>query len=424
MNTLSLFATFMFNHRFMPPQVHFKKDSKALPNLHSDNNPHNFLPTNIIVTLHRYKYPVLIMLHRKKSDAQLQRELTAQLGHGPMRFGPVHQECSVQMEVQARGLSEQDVYAFASIKAQWEVLRKKEASKKLLTNEQILRIALFCNFDEKRSLNLMKRVNPRHFRLSAIDISTQLESRTLFPCPGLKTSEGNSVFYMRPARYFPKKTPTSVVIDNLIFVMDKMSQQNNDAHRSTGISFIANMEGWTMSNFSYEYCRRFMMTLQGRTFPVRIDLFLIMNPPSWFGKVWAIMKPMLSPSFRKKVFIITEDELPFFMSLDYEKDLPDDIRGGQVNTEDLVRDYVMFHQSLERATMSWSSSNLISRILPTGVVVGTEGKFTTSNKNGHSCRLFTSWRSWGKKNRRASMEGTESSDADSSLRLPDSSLSQ
>eukprot|EP00957_Ditylum_brightwellii_P192493 14656319-Ditylum_brightwellii.AAC.1 len=54
-----------------------------------------------------------------------------------------------------------------------------------------------------------------------------------------------------------------------------------------GIGFLANMADWHFSNFS------------GRV-PVRVRLFLIVNPPSWFGKIWKIMRPMLSDDFAKK----------------------------------------------------------------------------------------------------------------------------
>ena len=40
--------------------------------------------------------------------------------------------------------------------------------------------------------------------------------------------------------------------------------------------------------------------------PAKVELFLIVNPPSWFGVIWKIMKPMLAPSFRKRVKICPE----------------------------------------------------------------------------------------------------------------------
>ena len=331
------------------------------------------------------------MFARKKTDLQLQNELMMELGEGPMRFGPVRQECSVQVEAQQRKLSEENIYAFARVKAEWETMqRKKEGKQKHFTNEQILRIVIFCSFDVKRSLTLMKRNDPRHFNLSAISLQSQLETQTLFPCPGLKTSKGSSVFYMRPSRYFPKETPVSLIIDNLVFVMDKLALQKKHKTQQ-GISFLANMEGWTMSNFSYDYCLKFMHGLQGRNFPAKVDLFLILNPPAWFGKVWAIMKPMLSTSFRKKVYMINDDELPFFMQLDYEKFLPDDVWGGQVKTDELVRDFVLFHQALERATTKsrrLSTGGIISRVVPTGAILRRETRIKSAARRG----FFCTWR--------------------------------
>jgi hypothetical protein len=45
-----------------------------------------------------------------------------------------------------------------------------------------------------------------------------------------------------------------------------------------GIGFVADMNDWTMENFSVSYCYQFMMMLQGRV-PARVRQFLIVNPP-------------------------------------------------------------------------------------------------------------------------------------------------
>ncbi len=276
---------------------------------------------------------------------QLQKELKEQLGRGPMRFGPAHQECSVQVEIANRGLSNEQIKKFADIQAEWETAHMKVAQQKVLTSGQILRIVIFCAFDKRRSMNLMYSTDPQHFKLSAVELGGQLRTRTIFPCPGLKTREGYNTFYMRPSRYFPQETPTSLVIENLVYVLDKMILKDPEK----GIAFLANMEGWTMSNFSIEYCRKFMYFLQGHAFPAKVELFLILNPPSWFGKVWAIMKSMMSPTFRRKVRIINNDDLLYYMDIDFEEYLPDEVRGGDVDTATLVRDFVVFHQALERA---------------------------------------------------------------------------
>ena len=112
--------------------------------------------------------------------------------------------------------------------------------------------------------------------------------KTLFPVPGLKTKHGHDMFYMRPSRYIPSQTSTKKIIDNLAYVMHTMLSRNS--HSDTyGIGFLANMDDWTMKNFDVDYCYQFMMTLQGYVIPVRVQLFLIVNPPSWFDVIWKIM---------------------------------------------------------------------------------------------------------------------------------------
>jgi uncharacterized protein YbgA (DUF1722 family) len=82
---------------------------------------------------------------------------------------------------------------------------------------------------------------------------------------------------MRPKRYDPDHTPVQDIIDNLVYVMNTMNEKEQNATR--GIAFIANMDGWTMRNFSVEYCHKFMQVLQGTVVPTRVTHFLIVNPP-------------------------------------------------------------------------------------------------------------------------------------------------
>ena len=85
---------------------------------------------------------------------------------------------------------------------------------------------------------------------------------------------------MRPCRYTNSKTtPTRKIIDNLIYCLQDMLEK--EANTCRGISFIANMDDWTMKNYSTDYCFQFMQTLQGRKTPARVNLFLIVNPPAW-----------------------------------------------------------------------------------------------------------------------------------------------
>lgn len=128
------------------------------------------------------------------------------------------------------------------------------------------------------------------------ELNWKLETHTLFPLPAGVTARKHSVqdlFYMRPSRYFPSQTTARCIITNLIYVMDCLHErrryENSKKHK---IGFIANMNDWKMENFAFDYCQQFMFALQGRVAPVHVDLFLIVNPPGWFDRIWYIMKPV------------------------------------------------------------------------------------------------------------------------------------
>eukprot|EP00934_Nitzschia_sp_Nitz4_P001024 Nitzschia sp. Nitz4//scaffold59_size112058//25583//26608//NITZ4_004102-RA/size112058-processed-gene-0.185-mRNA-1//1//CDS//3329555102//1024//frame0 len=288
---------------------------------------------------------------------QLDDQLSSKLGKGAVRFGPIAHEPDIKALIEDADLTQEQVYFFATIKASWDVDNDKSPKDKLLTNEQVFRIVAFCDFNEKRIMRLLSHTRRRYFEISSFDIEKQLLSKTLFPCPGLTTKEGWDTFYMRPSRYFVKETPTRDVIDNLLYVMDHMKRRNPYGE----MAFLANMEGWTMENFSNDYCMKFMAGLQGRIFPAKVSLFMILNPPSWFGNIWKFMKTVLSAEFVKKVVLITDEELPYLMDLDYEKHLPDEIPGGQVDTDELVKDFVDFCKGQDLITRPRLSNTSSSR---------------------------------------------------------------
>jgi CRAL/TRIO domain len=153
------------------------------------------------------------------------------------------------------------------------------------------------------------------------------------------------VFYMRCCRYFPKQTSTDAIIDNLAYCMQTMCEKEKASR--DGIGFLAYMNDWHMENFSITYCLQFMMMLQGRV-PVRVRMFLIVNPPSWFDTIWRIMKPMLAKEFRKKVHVIPESRLHEFLEAGFETYLPNDVAAlGKANTDELVKDFVAYCKKVE-----------------------------------------------------------------------------
>jgi hypothetical protein len=268
-------------------------------------------------------------------------ELRKLLTTGQMRFAPLRQERSIRAQIQ--GLSQEGLACFVHLKATWETWFPNDP----YDDEMYLRFSR-CSpgkpFDEISAWKSMKHFDRRYSGLTASALEFQLRTKTLFPLPGLRTTNLHEVFYMRPARFVPTNTQTKTVIDNLVYVMSTMMEREGPC--SNGISFIANMDDWTMKCFTTDYCLQFMLTLQGRI-PARVTGFFIVNPPSWFGSIWKMMKPMLSPQFRKKVYMIPEAELKHHMAVGYENFLPDELSSGRADTDSIVSDFVDYRMFVE-----------------------------------------------------------------------------
>ena len=161
---------------------------------------------------------------------------------------------------------------------------------------------------------------------------------------------------MRPSRHCPANTPTSTVIANLVYVMDCLYERRRDYRQKIG--FIANMDGWTMKHFSEDYCWQFMQVLQGHMAPGNVDLFLIVNPPVWFDTVWKIMKPMLVPSFRKKVHMIPEHKLKDFLEPGFEASLPNEFECGEASVKTLIQDFIAFRKYVEESCLDRAGAAL------------------------------------------------------------------
>ena len=150
---------------------------------------------------------------------------------------------------------------------------------------------------------------------------------------------------------------TETMIDNLAYVMHTMLEKESADH--DGISFLANMTDFRMKNFNIDYCFRFMMMLQGYVVPVRVQLFLIVDPPSWFDKIWSIMKPMLAPAFREKVKTIDQSKLPQYLEPNYQERLPDEMKGGRASTDEIVKDFITYRRFVEEGSpqiRSWANN--------------------------------------------------------------------
>ena len=163
---------------------------------------------------------------------------------GPERFALPPNERSI--DEQMASLSSEERKCFDTLKEKWYKEYAKERAD-LLEDAMILRFA--CNlpgkakFNVKTAWKVMKRFNTRYLDLtlsSSPKLERQLLTKTLFCVPGLLTAKGqHALFYMRPSRYVPSETPTSLIIDNLAYCMNHMVRAEKEC--TEGIAFMANM---------------------------------------------------------------------------------------------------------------------------------------------------------------------------------------
>ena len=394
---------------------------------------------------------------KKKSDDELEEEMRFLLGSDCLRFGPVYQQPYSSIQDALRALkSNRKIVSYVNLKAKWELIEeskvrnqtkknknskndRRDASIKTIessrseegqnyngsfTDFQMLRFLEFAEWNHNKAADIMLKTNPRRFQLTAHDskLERQLRTKTLFPLPGLRTMGGESsevVFYMRPSRYTPKEMSTSSIIDNLVYVMDhcqnvvqasQMYAPRSGSQRlpTNGIAFIANMNDWTMSNFCTEYCFQFMQTLQGHKFPAKVSLFLIVNPPKWFGKIWQIMKPMLAAGFRKKVHMIDEDELWSFLEVGYEQYIPNEFVDGQADPDKIVDDFIKYKQYLEMNDCT-RTIDLSKKQAETNCKIGKTTKNSSKNNRTTFMKGFLSSRRNGSAKKKTATSASSSS---------------
>jgi CRAL/TRIO domain len=121
-----------------------------------------------------------------------------------------------------------------------------------------------------------------------------------------------------------------------------------------GISLLINMKDWNHSRSNYNFFYQLLMKIMREYIPIRLRSIHIIYPPTWMtNKLW-LLRPMLaSYECKDHIYMIHhEDELSNYFMSNYQSYLPDDIVSGQINTDDLVRDYVIYCRYIEQQRCS------------------------------------------------------------------------
>jgi hypothetical protein len=211
----------------------------------------------------------------------------------------------------------------------------------------IFRFACFYSFDYHLAWKAIKKKhNDRHLKLRMEGkLLKQFESLTCFPLPSLMTKNRQEVFYMRCCRHFPGKTDTSVLIDNIAYIMNEMSRTEEQCRN--GIAFIIDMENWTVKNMSNECSSKFMLAGQGDPVPTKVELMLIINSPKIFKPTWKVFKHMMPKSFAKKIHFVKDwNALHNYFVGDFDRYLPFELNGWRCASE-LVEDYIDLQRHAE-----------------------------------------------------------------------------
>jgi membrane protease subunit (stomatin/prohibitin family) len=148
-------------------------------------------------------------------------------------------------------------------------------------------------------------------------------------------------------RLVPRKTTVQAFAEHLVYVMNCMHER--ESSYVNGIGLIADLSDFTVSNFSIPFMSKFLMLVQGRQVPVKVESVMFLNPPRWFGAVWGVLKTMMSSDFLKtKVHLISFHEL-FTRHLNpgAPEFLTNDIYLGQRPANDIVAEFIDERKHIE-----------------------------------------------------------------------------
>ena len=70
---------------------------------------------------------------------------------------------------------------------------------------------------------------------------------------------------------------------------------------------------------------------------------MIVNPPSWFGAVWRLIRPMMTKEFAKKVEMPTSAELQNFVA---KEDTPKEL-GGNLDLQAASEAFIKYRYKVE-----------------------------------------------------------------------------
>lgn len=297
-------------------------------------------------------------MKRSSGDRNLENQLIDMIGKGPVRrYGPVCQAPPIQKRLERLNVEHLDAYV--KIKAAYDEYlqgRKKPSSSStsasvcvVLPEDLVLRAAVIHNFDEGRTLELLRRMEERYWNVTAKQLEKDLKLQMCVPIPHVKTKVCQDIVYYVPAQFEAKERSSSVVVSLMTYVMNCTYERYRDRRRK--LCMVVNLADWKFDqHFRLDCWLQLMDLWQGRSAPLRVSQVLMVNATDDFqNKAWTTIKTMCNPTFVQRVHFL---ENPFDLgehisSNDYKDALPAEL-GGNVPTAHLVRDFLAYRVTLER----------------------------------------------------------------------------
>mmetsp|Transcript_24922 Transcript_24922/g.61297 ORF Transcript_24922/g.61297 Transcript_24922/m.61297 type:complete len:307 (-) Transcript_24922:1722-2642(-) len=209
-----------------------------------------------------------------------------------------------------------------------------------VSNHLIIRYAIYHNFNYDKAIDaITKGYNYSYLYLEMEGELMRffIQSMVFFPLPGLKSRKtGSEVFYFRPSRYFPTSRNNHLLLDNICYVLNDMSKSIDQCRN--GVVMLVNMDGYSMKNFHNDTQMKMTRITEGQVIPTRIVDILIVNPPKFFKRLWKVVKPAFSSTYKRRIHIIKNEKLGNYLVDDYQEYLPDEFMGWR-STQEMAIDY-------------------------------------------------------------------------------------
>ena len=288
------------------------------------------------------------------------------------RYGPYpNKTVSLATRLHALESSEQrDV--FRQVKRTWQdewstIWRKRSGS--LLTSqpysdELILRVAAYTAFEMEPAVDMLRRMNVRHWHVQATELKQYLRKGAILPLPGVSTSLTPHVIYMVPARFQHVEDPLRLFTYVLNCIYDR--QEGGGECKVVVLVNLKDYQIEQQANFTPEDWKTWMELIQGHDGPVRAAQILFLNASSKFVEFYkSKLKQCCREGFAWKVkSVATPSDLKQYLKPDFGTYLPKEDfhrHHGTASLEHLAEDFLTYREALESILEEERNANVIQR---------------------------------------------------------------